>query len=260
MNKLKCLHCWKIWPIHQLKSIPIEERIPKTQIWVASDVLNVLWEKAFLEIILGCNEEGVIFRESQYRFIWEYKLGKRLWRIKKHTKQKWLDEFEYELSVIKNWIPISWPEAYNVIVGLYDWINNAKTPNATLKRNSAKYKSEIRDKEDDVFMRNIRAMISTFIRWYRNMYDKILDDDVTNEDFDKFQELLGTWIGEEEIQRLENWDRISLSSLVPAIDYLLSRSIRPSVSLWKQSNKYSNIINDLPSTHPFYDLFREKPL
>ena len=82
----------------------------------------------------------------------------------------------------------------------------------------------------------------------------------TDEDFNRFQELIETWIGDNEIHRLENWDHVSLSSLVPAIDYLFSRSIRPNVSLWKQATKYPNIINDLPSTHPFYDLFREKPL
>ena len=260
ISKPKCLHCWKTWHIYQLKSIPIEERIPQSQIWVASDVLNVLWEKAFLEIILGCNDEWVIFREAKYRFVWEYKLGKRLRRVKKHTKQKWLDEFEYELGVIKNWIPISWPEVYNVIVGLYGWINNAKTPNITLKKNSTKYKSKNSDKENDVFMNNIYAMVSAFVRWYKNMYDKILSSDVTDEDFNRFQELIETWIGDNEIHRLENWDHVSLSSLVPAIDYLFSRSIRPNVSLWKQATKYPNIINDLPSTHPFYDLFHEKPL
>lgn len=259
-NNLKCLHCWKTRKIHQLKWIALEDRIPPTQIWIALDVIEILGEKAFLEIILGCNEEGVIFREADYRFVWDYKLGKRLWRIKKFTKTKNLDKYDYELSMIKGWIPISRVEVYSVLNWLFDWIDKAKEPNVTLSKNSSKYKSEIRDKEDDVFMNNIYAMMSAFVRWYKNMYDKILSDDVTDEDFDKFQEMLGTWIGDEEISKLESWDRVSLSSLVPAIDYLFSKSIRPSVSLRKQSTKYPNIINDLPSTHPFYDLFHEKPL
>lgn len=259
-NKLKCLHCWKTWKIHQLKCIALEERIPSTQIWIAADVLKVLGEKSFLEMILWCNEEWVIFREASYRFVWDYKFGKRLRRVKKFTKSKNLDKFDYELGIIRSWIPLSRIEVYWVVDWLFAWINNAKTPNITLSKNSSKYKSENRDKESDVFMNNIYAMVSAFVRWYKSMYDKILSDDVTDEDFDKFQELLGTWIGDDEIQRLENWDRISLSSLVPAIDYLFSRSIRPSVSLLKQSTKYPNIINDLPSTHPFYDLLREKPL
>ena len=238
----------------------LKDRIPPTQIWVALDTIETLGENAFLEIILWCNEDGVIFREADYRFVWEYKLGKRLWRIKKFTKSKGLDKFDYELSIIKNWIPLSRVEVYWVVDWLFAGIDKAKTPNTTLSKNSSKYKSENRDKESDVFMNNVYAMVSAFVRWYKSMYDKILSDDVTDEDFDRFQELLGTWIWDDEIQRLENWDCISLSSLVPAIDYLFSRSIRPSVSLLKQSTKYYNIINDLPSTHPFYDLLREKPL
>ena len=108
-------------------------------------------------------------------------------------------------------------------------------------------------------MENITALVSAFIRWYENMYEKILSEDVTDEDFDKFQEMLGTWITDEEITRLKNWEPVVLSSLVPAIEYLLSKSIRPSVSLLKSSLKI-NLINDLPSTHPFYDLLHEKPL
>ena len=136
----------------------------------------------------------------------------------------------------------------------------SKTPNSNLKTYSKKYKWKNSDKESDPFMENITAMVSAFVRWYENMYEKILSDDVTDEDFDKFQELLGTWVTDEEITKLKNWDQVSLSSLVPAIEYLLSKSIRPSVSLLKQSTKYPNIFNDLPSTHPFYDLFHEKPL
>lgn len=259
INNLRCLHCNKIYKIYQLEIIPLKERVPEHQVPLAEDVLKITGEKGFIKMILGCNEEWVIFREADYRFVWDYKLWKRLRRIKKYPSRRLMNKYEYEISVIKNAIPITWYEAYQVILDLFDGVDKSKTPNRALSKNSSKYKSEIRDKEDDPFMDNIVAMVSAFIRWYDSMYDKILSDDVEPEDFDRFQEMLMTGVTDEEIEQLKNWDWISLSFLVPAIEYLLSKSIRPSVSLLKMSMKL-NIINDLPSTHPFYDLFHEKPL
>lgn len=225
----------------------------------AYDVFVLLWEVAFGKIILGSTpEDWVILKQWDYRFVWEYKTGKRLWWIKRYPQKSLLEKFEYELGLIKIWVPISWQELYEVVRHLYYWLNEAKTPNIALSKNATKYKSD-GAKEYDPFMENITALVSAFIRWYENMYEKVLSDDVVDEDFDKFQEMLGTWITDEEITRLKNWDRISLSSLVPAIEYLISKSIRPSVSLLKNSMKL-NIFNDLPSTHPFYDLFHEKQL
>lgn len=258
-SKLTCLHCNKVWKIHQLEIIPFEERVSKSQLWVADDVFSLLWEKTFTEIVLWSNDEWVILRQWDYRFVWEYKVGKRLWRVKRYPQKNLLEKYEYELWLMKVGAPVSRQEFYTVLLSLYGGLADAKTPNPKLKKNSSKYKNGGEKKEHDIFMENITAMVSAFIRWYENMYEKVLSEDVENEDFDKFQEMLDTWITDEEITRLKNWDGISLSSLVPAIEYLLSKSIRPSVSLLKISMKL-NIINDLPSTHPFYDLFHEKQL
>lgn len=259
-NKLTCLHCNKVWKIHQLEIIPLTERIPESQIAVANDVFSLLWEIPFLDIVLWSTQDWVILKSWNYRFVWEYKIWKRLRRVKRYPKTSLLEKFDYELWLMRVWVPVTRMEFYTVLLELYDWLNNAKTPNLTLKRNSSKYKSDWNsDKEHDPFMENITAMVSAFIRWYENMYEKILSEDVTDEDFDKFQEMLGTWITDEEISQLKNWEPVVLSSLVPAIEYLLSKSVRPSVSLLKSSLKI-NLINDLPSTHPFYDLLHEKPL
>ena len=258
LNNLTCLNCNKVWKIHQLEIIPFEQRVPTSQKWIADDVFSLLWEKAFTEMILGSCEDWVIFKNWTYRFVWEYNIGKRLRWVKRYPLKKIIEKYEYELGLMKVWVPISRQEVYPVLLDLYGWLADAKTPNLKLKKNSSKYKREY-EKKEDPFMDNITAMVSAFIRWYENMYEKVLSDDVSDEDFDKFQEMLGTWITDDEITKLKNWDGISLSSLVPAIEYLLSKSIRPSVSLQKKSMKL-NLINDLPSTHPFYDLLHEKPL
>lgn len=259
LSNLVCLHCWKKRRPHQLNIVNFIDRIPKSQFVPAYDVFVLLWEVAFEKIILGSTaEEWVILKQWDYRFVWEYKIWKRLWRVKRYPQKSLLEKFEYELWLMKIWVPVSWQELYEVMKHLYYWLDEAKTPNLALSKNATKYKSG-GPKEADPFMENITALVSAFIRWYENMYEKILSEDVTDEDFDKFQEMLGSWITDEEITRLKNWDRISLSSLVPAIEYLLSKSIRPSVSLLKNSMKL-NIFNDLPSTHPFYDLFHEKQL
>jgi len=260
MRKLTCLHCWKVWKIHELKIVPLVERIGTSFFVPAYDVWKTLGDKAFAEIILGCNEEWVILQQSKHRFVWEYSKGKRLWWIGKNPAHRDLKKFEYELGLIKVWVPISRYELYPVIKSLFKGLNATVKPNKNLSKYSSMYNSEKKPVETDSFMMNVYSFVTLFVRWYNNMYDKVMSEDATDEDFDKFQELLGTWIGDEEISKLESWDRVSLSSLVPAIDYLLSRSVRPSVSLRKQSTKYPNIINDLPSTHPFYDLLHEKPL
>ena len=205
-----------------------------------------------MKIILGVSDDGVIFSKSDYRFIWESKIWKRLWWVKKGTRMKALDNFFYEYSCVRNWIGISWNAALTLLKYFRER-GEEKTPKIFPRSNRD------RDKETDFFMRNITAMVSAFIRWYENIFQKVMSDDVTDEDFDKFNEMLGTWITDEEISQLKNWEPVVLSSLVPAIEYLISKSIRPSVSLLKQSIKL-NLINDLPSTHPFYDLFHEKPL
>ena len=246
-----CLNCNKKSKMHELIPISLTERINEYDQSIAESVFNFLWEAKFLEIISGCSPDGVIFNKAPYRFYWDYKIGKRLRWIKKFIWENRSGDFFYELSLIKCWIGIPRNSAYSLLKEFYvDW--KEKEPKIIKKWTWEK-------KESDPFMENITAMVSAFIRWYDNMYEKILSEDVTDEDFDKFQEMLGTWITDEEITRLKNWEPVVLSLLVPAIEYLLSKSIRPSVSLLKSSLKI-NLINDLPSTHPFYDLFHEKQL
>lgn len=258
-RKMLCMHCWRNFKIWELEIVSLVDRIPKSQYVPAHDVLTLLWNDAFLQIILWCNEDGVVFKQCEYRFTWDYKLWKRLRWIKNYPSSSDMKKFDYELWIIRVWIPISRQEIYPVIKSLYRWLNKSRQQNHTLTRNSTLYKSKNRDKEIDYFMTNIIALVSTFVRWYENLYDKVMWDDVVDEDFEKFQEMLWCGIGDFEIEQLKNWDPISLSSLVPAIEYVLSKSILPSVSLIKQSYKWFHIINDLPSTHPFYDLLHEKP-
>lgn len=248
----KCLNCGKKSKMHELRPISLIERINEYDQTLAESVFNFLWESKFLELICGCSYDGVIFNKAPYRFYGDYKLWKRLRWIKKWFWELRAWDYFYELNLIKCWIGIPRNSVLTLIQKYYEkW--EEKTPVIVKKRERK------RDKESDPFMENVTAMVSAFIRWYENMYEKILSDDVTDEDFDKFQEMLGTWIGDEEITKLKNWDWISLSSLVPAIEYLLSKSVRPTNFLLKMSMRL-NLINDLPSTHPFYDLFHEKPL
>lgn len=246
-----CLNCNKKSKMYELVPISLTERINEYDQSLAESVFNFLWENKFLEIICGCSDDGVIFNKAPYRFYWDYKIWKRLRRIKKFVGENRSGDFFYDLNLIKCWIGVPRNTALSLLKEFYvKW--EEKEPKVFKKRTGEK-------KAEDPFMENITALVSAFIRWYENMYEKVLSEDVTDEDFDKFQEMLGTWITDEEITRLKNWDRISLSSLVPAIEYLISKSIRPSVSLLKNSMKL-NIFNDLPSTHPFYDLFHEKQL
>lgn len=249
--KFKCLNCGKISKMHELKPISLIDRINEYDQSLAESVFNFLWESKFLELICGCSYDGVIFNKAPYRFYWDYKLWKRLRWIKKFVWENRSWDFFYELNLIKCWIGIPRNSALSLLKEFYvKW--EEKEPKVFKKREGEK-------KEADPFMENITALVSAFIRWYENMYEKVLSEDVTDEDFDKFQEMLGTWITDEEITKLKNWEPVVLSLLVPAIEYLLSKSIRPSVSLLKSSLKI-NLINDLPSTHPFYDLLHEKPL
>lgn len=249
--KFKCLNCGKISKMHELKPISLIDRINEYDQSLAESVFNFLWESKFLELICGCSYDGVIFNKAPYRFYWDYKLWKRLRWIKKFVWENRSWDFFYELNLIKCWIGIPRNSTLSLLKEFYvKW--EEKEPKVFKKREGDK-------KEADPFMENITAMVSAFIRWYENMYEKVLSEDVTDEDFDKFQEMLGTWITDEEITKLKNWEPVVLSLLVPAIEYLLSKSIRPSVSLLKSSLKI-NLINDLPSTHPFYDLFHEKQL
>ena len=158
----------------------------------------------------------------------------------------------YEYQCIRNWVGINRNETLCMLkIFREKWEEKNPTRFKKWKWSG--------DKENDVFMKNIKAMVSAFVRWYDNLYEKAMDFDATDEDIEKFNEMLGTWITDKEIQQLKSWELVALSSLVPAIEFLLSKSIRPSVSLLKQTSKI-NLINDLPSTHPFYDLFHEKPL
>ena len=248
----KCMNCWRKIKIGKLDRMNILERISPSEVWIAEQLYRLVGEQNFLKMIEGVSEDWVIFSKASYRFVWENKIGKRCRWIKKWTRQRALDEYSYEYNCIRNWVWISWSAALMMVKYFWErWEEKTPFLFPRSKRN--------RDKETDWFMRNIQAMVSAFIRWYDNLYEKALDIDATDEDIEKFNEMLGTWMSDEKIRALKNWEAVALSSLVPAIEYLLSRSIRPSVSLLKQSFKL-NLINDLPSTHPFYDLFHEKQL
>lgn len=248
----KCMNCWRKLKMKELKAINLVERIKPGELGIAEQVYLMLWESNFLKIIEWISYDWVIFSKANYRFIWENKIWKRLWRVKKWTRMERVNDHFYEYQCIRNWVGINWNDTLCMLkIFREKW--EEKNP-VRFKR--WKWHS---DKEDDIFMKNMKAMVSAFIRWYDNLYEKAMDFDATDEDIEKFNEMLGTWITDKEIQQLKSWELVALSSLVPAIEYLISRSIRPSVSLLKQTQKI-NLINDLPSTHPFYDLFHEKPL